>query len=161
MTTEEIFSLLDERGIGGMMFHQQMADYYDFLNTPDYAYTHNERFKEESESLRDLHHHYISHYCKLIPQNRVVDPKAIPDGWQRYSKMDITKADRMKYIAQGFEKWIAWEKDTKDIYSKCYTELLSNKEYTMANCILRRIEDVDHEICEARGMYLCARDMFN
>lgn len=158
MTVEEIFSLLDERGIGGMMFHQQMADYYDFLNDCEYKRLHDTRFKEESNMLRDLHCYYISHYCKLIPQNRVIDPEALPQSWQRYSKMDITKSDKNKYVLAGFEKWIDWEKDTRDIYVKCYKELTDNKEYGSADFVLKHLCDVENEIVEAKQMYICIKD---
>ena len=60
MTCEEIFSKLDARRIKGMMFHQQMADYFDFLNLKGYSCLHRHRFMEETKSLAKLHNYYIS-----------------------------------------------------------------------------------------------------
>lgn len=137
-----------------MMFHQQMADYYEFLNLCDYKKIHEERFIEESRSLRELHCYYISHYGKLIPQKRVDDPEAIPQSWQRYSMDEVGKSDREKFAVNGFEKWISWEKDTRDILKKCYKELENNGEYASSCMVLDRINDVEDEIVCARKMYM-------
>lgn len=158
MTTEEIFSKIDARGIGGMMFHQQMADYYGFLNMCEYMCLHDKRFKEESESLRSLHHYYIEKYGKLIQQQKVSDPEAIPQVFMRYSQSDITSSDKHKYVLSGFEKWVEWEKETKDILMTCYKELINNSEFTTAQEILRRLCDVDNEIVEAKKMWMTIRD---
>lgn len=158
MTTDEIFSMLDARGIGGMMFHQQMADYYDFLNMCEYKDLHCERFIEESKSLRKLHCYYINHYGRLINQKKVDDPEAIPQSWQRYSRDDVGASDRHKFIIAGFEKWITWEKDTKDILSKSLKDLFDNGDYLAAEMLMDRLDDVEEEILMAKRMYIQLKD---
>ena len=48
MTTGEIFSKIAAHMIEGLMFHQQMANYYEFLGLEGYAQCHGYRYMEES-----------------------------------------------------------------------------------------------------------------
>lgn len=158
MTNEEIFSLLDSHMIKGMMFHQQMKDYFDFLNMRGYKLLHEYRFFEESKELQDLHSYYISTYCKLITQKEVGDPEVIPTNWYRYSKTEIGPGDKYKFVLSGFDKWVKWETDTKKLYKTFYKELNDNGEYATANKILTFICEVNSELALAREMYLKVYD---
>ena len=48
MTVEEIFSKISQRMIGGLMFHEQMSNYYDFLNLRGYKKCHEYHYLEET-----------------------------------------------------------------------------------------------------------------
>ena len=159
MTTEEVFSMLDARGIKGMMFHQQMADYFDFLNLRGYKRLHEYRFLSESAELRGLHRYYINHYNRLIPQRDPGDPKAIPDSWYRYSRQDVGPADKKKFILSAFHDWVEWETETKKIYEDAWNALCSNKDYAAVNKISKCLADVDMELKKATRMCITLKDV--
>lgn len=142
-----------------MMFHEQLSDYFDFLNMPGYKTMQCYRFLDESMELRSIHDYYINHFGKLIKQAEVGDPKVISDSWYRYSKKDVSPNDKYKYILSGFEKWVDWEKETKEKYSTWYGELISNREYATADIILDVLRNVDEELALASMMYIEINDL--
>lgn len=158
MTTEEVFSALDARGVKGMMFHSQMADYFDFLNLRGYKRLHEYRFLSESAELRGLHRYYINHYDRLIPQKDPGDPKGIPENWYRYSRHDIGTSDKKRFILSAFKAWTEWEQETKKIYEDAWAELCSNNDYAAVNKISKCLADVDMELKKANRMWISLKD---
>ena len=54
MTYEEIFSNISAHMIKGIMFHAQMADYFDFLGLKGYKRLHEYHYFDESIMFRKL-----------------------------------------------------------------------------------------------------------
>ena len=146
MTVTEIFSELSAHFVKGLMFHEQMANYYDFLQLEGYKYCHEYHFKAESNSYRKLNRYYLNHYNKLIPESRVEDPKVIPDNWYRYSRSDVDIQTKKNAIKTAMDKWVDWETDTKETLERMYCELLDLNEISTAIFISKFIEDVDCEL---------------
>ena len=65
MNSEELFAKISAHMVKGIMFHAQMADYYDFLGLRGYKRMHEYHYFEESMMFRALHRYYINNYCKL------------------------------------------------------------------------------------------------
>ena len=53
MTCEEIFTNLAEHQIKGMMVHEQLANYYDFLGLPGYRNCHEYHFMKERQQINN------------------------------------------------------------------------------------------------------------
>ena len=146
MTVEEIFSKVSAHMVKGVMFHEQMSDYYDFLNLHGYKRGHEYHAKCEMRAMRKLHRYYINHFNKLIVEERVEDPKAIPDGWYKYTRQEVDANTKRNAVKDGIEKWVAWEKDTKDFYESMYIELLDLGEVAACKKMACLVKAVDKEL---------------
>jgi hypothetical protein len=154
MTAEEIFGQIAQRQIQGFMFHEQMADYFDFLGLKGYCRCHEYHYYEESASYRRISRYFIEHYNKLVMEMPVSNPHAIPEGWKNHTRQDVDTSTRRNAVRDGFEKWISWEKETKRFYEDMYLELISISEVAGACQVKNLVKDVDRELEKAEKKHL-------
>lgn len=150
MSVEEIFAALSARMVEGMMYHDQMSRYYGFLGLFGYRLMHDTHYAEETMGYRDINAYYTDHYCKLIPERRVADPKAIPDGWYPHVRGDVDPSTKRKAIQTGAEAWVTWETETKALYEKAAKELYTQGELASYRKVMEYVKDVDCELAEAK-----------
>lgn len=146
MEVNEIFSALSAHFVKGLMIHTQLANYYDFLSLRGYKRCHEYHFKKESCSYRKLNRYYLNHYNKLIEEQRVDDPEIIPESWYKYSRTDVDMQTKKNAVKSGVQRWVAWEKETKEKLQDAYIELLDKNEIATAMFIKKFIKDVDCEL---------------
>jgi len=154
MTLEEIFTELNAHMIKGLMVHNQMVCYYEFLNLPGYAKCHEYHYWCENKNFLMLIHHYAKVHSKLIKEKKVDDPELIPKSWYQYEKSDVDLSTKRNAVKSGLEKWLKWEKDTLDLYKKMYIELSEIGEVNDACFVECLIKDVEEEICEINQYYI-------
>ena len=154
MEVNEIFKTLSAHFIKGMMIHDAMANYYDFLSLRGYKRCHEYHFKKESCSYRKLNRYYLNHYNKLIEEERVDDPNIIPESWYKYSRTDVDMQTKKNAIKSGIQKWVSWERETKEKLQDAYIELLDKNEIATAMFIKKFIKDVDCELKYAERKHL-------
>ena len=150
MNIGEIFAMLSARLVEGMMYHDQMSRYYGFLGLFGYRAMHDHHYQEETDGYRKLNAYYSDHYCKLIPNKRVADPKKIPEGWLPHSRRDVDLSTKKKAIQTGAEGWVEWEVETRSIFMKCAKELFDSGEMASYAEVMEYVRDVDCELSEAR-----------
>lgn len=146
MTVEEIYSELAAHKIKGMMLHENLANYYDFLGLKGYKRCHEYHFLEETCSFRKLNRYYINHHNKLISKKDIEPIKIIPDSWYRATRMDVDNGTKRNAIKSGLTMWHDWEKETKKLYEKMYKELMDIGEVASALYVKDCICDVDEEL---------------
>mgnify|MGYP007101834086 FL=1 len=154
MTVEEIFRDLSSHIIKGVMLHEQMADYYDFLNLHGYKRCHEYHMHCEMKSLRRLHRYFINHFNRLIEENTFDNPDAVPSSWYRYTRQDVDANTKRNAVKSGIEKWVAWEDETKKLYQKMYTELMTIGEVAAAKKVACLVHDVDCELKWAQRKHI-------
>ena len=154
MTVEEIYSELAAHMIKGMMFHEQLANYYDFLGLKGYKRCHEYHFMAETCGYRKLNRYFINHHNKLIPEKEVEDPEVIPDSWYKYDRQDVDASTKKNAVKNGLTRWVEWEKETKHLYEQSYRELMELNEVASACFIKCYIEDVDCELKRAERYQL-------
>lgn len=142
----DIFAMIEEHQISGMMLHEQMADFYDFLNLHGFKRMHEYRFLCESRSMRMVHRYFINHYNMLILRGHPSSPDAIPSGWGAYTRQQVTQDVRRRAVRDGIAKWDAWERETKKLYETAYKELCDLGEIAASEFILQLVLDVDKEL---------------
>ena len=125
MTVEEIFGKISTHMLNGVMVHEQLANYYDFLGLCGYKKCHEYHFYSESISYRDICSFYISTYNKLISEQIPDTSSVIPQSWYRYSRFDVDINTKKNAIQTGLNKWVNWERDTKKFYESMYKELIN------------------------------------
>jgi hypothetical protein len=154
MTAEEIFNLLAQHMIKGLMIHSQMADYFNFLGLKGFKECHEYHYFEENINYKRLVNYFIEHYNKLIVDLPFENPQIIPKDWFKYNRFDVNTSIRKSSIQAGFDRWIEWEQETKDLLQKSHEELVSLNEIASAIEIERYIKDVDEELAGAQEISL-------
>ena len=154
MTVDEIYSEIAAHMIKGMMTHEQLANYYDFLGLKGYKRCHEYHYLAETCAYRGLCRYFINHHNKLIPQKQVDDPELIPKNWQNYARQNVDSNTKRNSVRNGLTAWITWEKETKKLYEQMYKELMAIDEVASAMKIGELICDADCELKMAERYWL-------
>lgn len=146
MTTDEIFSELSAHQVKGLMIHDQMSDYYNFLSLKGYGSCHEYHYYKEMCDYRKLHDYFINRSGKLVEERKIENPEVIPSSWYRYTQKEVDANTKRTAVKNGMDRWVIWEKETKALYQKAYRELVELKEEAMAIFLQEFIEDVSCEL---------------
>ena len=158
MTVAEIFGKISAHMVEGMMFHEQMSDYYDFLALDGYSCCHQWHYICETKSRSDIHRFYIGHYNKLLWDEKVDAGSVIPTGWANATRFDVDVNTKKSAVKSGASEWLKWERQTRDLYLEMYRNLCDLNEIVAAEKISELICDVDKEIhiAEEKNLKLIA-----
>lgn len=146
MTVAEIFTKINSHMIEGIMFHDQMAEYYDFLNFHGFKRCHEYHAISEFVERRAVVRYYLNHYNKLIDKGITKDPEVIPVNWRNYARQEIDSNTKKRAIRDGFIRWHDWETETKKLYEQSYEELMKLNEVAAACKIGELVKNVDKEL---------------
>ena len=145
-TCQEIFQMIDSRQIAALMFHTQMADLFDFLGLMGFKRMHEYQYFSENMGNRRLKRYYLNHHNKVLMSGHVDAQNAIPEGWVKYTRFDVTAQVRKQAVEKAFEEYETWELETKQLYEKCALDLLHMgrvDDFNEVNCY---VKDVSHEL---------------
>lgn len=154
MTVEEIFNKLASHMVEGIMYHDDFAKAYDFLGLRGYARCHDYHHIEEECGYRCLSHYYATHYFKLLQLEPLTQPSIIPESWYKYSTQAVDSGTKRNAVKELMNKWVEWEKSTKQLYQEMRHELINLNEVAAALYLDKYIEDVDKELCHAQKKLL-------
>lgn len=154
MELKEIYSKIAEHMVNGMMLHDQLANYYDFLGLKGYKRCHEYHFLAETLNYRSLNRYFINHHNMLIPETRFDNKSAIPDNWYMHVRQDVDMATKRDAVKTALVKWVEWERETKQFYEQMYQELMDIDEVASACKIKEFILDVDQELKKAERYHL-------
>lgn len=154
MTAQEIFSQLSSHMLKGLMIHQQLANYYEFLGLVGYSKEHEQRYYEESENYHRLCKFYIDHYNMLIASEKVEEPKVIPSNWYKYTRYDVDISTRKNGVEHGFKEWKNWEMSTRSEYERFYKELFNLNEISASFFVNDLVKDVEEEILDIDRQFI-------
>lgn len=146
MTVSEIFSKINNHMIEGMMLHEQMANYYDFLGLDGFKRMHEYHFLKEAAQMRGINRYYINHYNMLVHDASTKNPEAVPMAWHKYARQDVDASTKRNAVKTACEKWHAWEKETKKLYQESYMQLCDLGEIAAACKIKELVKAVDMEL---------------
>lgn len=154
MTVAEIFKEISNHMIYGLMFHEQQADMYDFLNLKGYKRMSEYHFFCETKNMRELHRYYLNHFNRLIEEGDIDNPNVIPMAWYGYLRQDVDANTKRSAVRTGVESWVDWETKTKDFYQQMYKELMDLGEVAAANKISCFLCGVDKELKHAQRHHI-------
>lgn len=154
MELKEVYSKLSAHMVKGMMVHDQLANYYDFLGLKGYKKCHEYHFFKETCGYKKLCKYFINHHNMLVPEEQIDDPDIIPENWYKHIRADVDMATKRSAIKTGLEKWISWEKETKKLYEQMYQELMNIGEIASAFKVKEYVCDVDTELKKAERYWL-------
>lgn len=147
--TEATFSKISEHMIKGIMFHDQLANYYAFLGLRGFQKEQEYRFYDEVSSFRRLSRYYVSHYNRLIAEPKFEAPTVIPSGWHGRERQEVDSSTRRNAIDSGYAQWIKWERETKALYEQAASDLYMDGAVAGSLAVEKLVSDVDHELAEA------------
>lgn len=154
MTIEEIFSKIASHMIEGIMIHEQLANYYDFLGLKGCKRCHEYHYFCESAEYRKLQRYFINRYNKLIPEADFKNDSVIPSNWYRYTRQEVDSSTKRNAVKSGLAQWIKWEKETRTLYTEMYKTLEDMQEYVSAEMICHLLKKADKEIKQAERKQL-------
>ena len=154
MTIEEIFSKLSAHSIRGMMIHEGMANYYDFLGLHGFKRCHEYHYLTETLLNRKIQRFYINKYNKLIPESEIDSSSVIPSAWLRYTRQNVDTSTKRNAVESGVNAWVDWERETCELYSNMCIELEDMGEIAAAELVRDLIMDNNREIKKAERMQL-------
>lgn len=154
MTLEEIFTELANHMLKGIMIHEQLSEYYNFLGLEGYQKCHEYRFIDECIEYKCFVEYYTNHNNKLITGIKAVSSDIIPESWYKYHRQDVDANTKRNAVKNGLKTWVEWETETKDLYEKMYKELMELGEVADAKIVCKLIENVDHELAQVESYML-------
>ena len=154
MTTAEAFKELSSHMIKGLMFHEQMTDYFSFLNLHGYEACHEYHAILERAGYRRLHRFYMETYGRLIDEGKPEDPAVIPATWYRYSREEVDTKTKRQAVRESIEKWVQWEGDTRNIAMNISRELEKAGDEVAARYVLDIAEDAAKELRWAKKTHI-------
>ena len=146
MSGEDIFRAIKERQIVALMFHDQSADLFDFLGLKGFKRMHEYQYLSESIEHRKLSRYYLNHHNKLLFEEQLDNPRAVPEDWAKYTRFEVTPSIRKQSVERSFGDYYDWEYETLKCYSEYARRLLELgqvADFNMVNCL---IKDVDLEL---------------
>ena len=149
MTLEDVFAKLSSHLIEGLMFHDQLSNYFGFLSLCGYEECHKYHYLSESLSYKRVNEYYLKHYNKLIREDKPNNPATIPQSWYKFTRQDVDTNTKKNAVQAGFTKWVTWERDTKSIYEALYKELVNLGNIDASLFVADLIRDVSEELVEA------------
>lgn len=158
-TVEETFSNISGHMVKGLMIHDQMSNYFNFLGLPGFQREQEYHFYEEVVAYRKLIRYYLDHYNKLPVEPQFDNPAVIPSNWYKYARQDVDTSTKRNSIRDGFTKWIDWEKETKSLYEKAASDLYMDGSVAGSIVVEKLVQDVDQELARAEEEMLLLESM--
>ena len=159
MTIEEIFSNISTHMAEGLLFHNQMASLYGFLNLPGYQKCHEYHYYEESCGYRRLQDFFLNHYNRMIREGTVEQPEVIPSNWYKFTRIEVDANNKRSAVKDMMKKWVDWEKETKVLLETSYKQLYELGEINGAIEVGNFIQDVSQELATAQEKYIHLESM--
>ena len=131
---QQLYSELINRMKQGVEMHEQLADYYSFLNLPGYQKCHEYQMLCELLTYRKAKDMYMKEYNQLVQpatmmaalttmnnSNNNMQNNAnmgannyanvIPQSWYSHTRYDVDASTKRNAVRDGFKRWIDYEKD--------------------------------------------------
>lgn len=178
---QQLYSDLINRMKQGVEMHEQLADYYSFLNLPGYQKCHEYQMLCELLTYRKAKDMYMKEYNQLIQpatmmsnngmgnmnnnnnnstnnnsnmnsmNNNYNYNQVIPQNWYKYTRYDVDTSTKRNAVRDGFKRWIDYEKETKDFLTQMGQRLEAQNEREAARKLDHLIEHVEKEIQTAEN----------
>lgn len=151
MTADDVFSRISAHMAQGLMFHDEMADYFDFLGLRGFKKEQEYHFFDEMIARRKYNAYFIEHCNKLVPKMDIQPVFEIPENWYSHVRQDVDDPTKRKSVSDGFSKWVEWETQTKALYAKSIADLCEAGNIAEAIITEALLRDVDNELSNAEA----------
>jgi hypothetical protein len=158
MQEQTIFNEIIAHQIEGIMFHDDLADMFDFMALKGYKREHEYHALCEFAEMRGMSRYMINHISHLPNTDNIIVSREtpIPQSWKatNVTRYNVTESDRKSKVKELLTKWVEWEKDTKEFYQKKFKELCDEGYIACADKVNKLVKDVDCELKHAERQWL-------
>lgn len=144
-----------QRQTEGLMYHDEMTDYYAFLHLDMLKHLHQKQTEEELCSLRKIKCDYIKTF-ESLPFYIATDPKVIPIEWKGKTSAEIDEASLKMLIRQSLEGYLSWEMETYETYKSMALVFKENMNFYLHRKTCKMIEEVQEEIHKIQNLIVDA-----
>lgn len=143
---KDVYDTINTRQITALMFHDNMADLFNFLGLKGFEKMHEYQYLEESIGHRATKRHFIDRHGKLLPESHIESVEVIPSDWEQYTRMEVTPSVRKQYVQKALSMYKEWEQGTKDLYEACAGYLMDCHKADDFEWVSELVEDVSEEL---------------
>lgn len=147
MDCQEYMISIIKRQTEGVVYHENMTDYYRFLCLDSLKELHCCQSMEELKTLQETKDCYAKIYL-AIPHFEMENTTLIPDEWYNKTSMDVTKGAIKSLSKESLYHWLDWEKETLGIYKECAQHFKENMAFHQLKIVKKLMKCVAAEICE-------------
>ena len=144
MDCKEAMLSVIRRQTEGVMYHDEMVDYYTFLNLNVLKNVHKKQTKEELCNLQKIKCDFITTFG-ILPVYTATDPKVIPAEWKTKTTKDVDEASLKVLIKSSLNDYLNWEEQTCDVYKSVAHILKENMHFPLYRKVCDLIEEVENE----------------
>lgn len=119
MEVEEIYEQAASNMIKGIMTHEQLCQFYDFLGLNQYKKCHEEHLSKEYSYFRKLNTYYINHYNELIKETEIQNSKIISPSWYNHKRQDVDTDTKRASVEKGCEYGLNGKKRQRLYIKNC------------------------------------------
>ena len=144
MDCKEAMLNIIRRQVEGVMYHDEMVDYYTFLNLNVLKNVHKKQTKEELSNLQKTKSNFIKIFG-ILPVYTATDPKVIPTDWEMKTAKDIDELSLRVLIESSLNDYLDWEEQTCEVYKNAACILKDNLHFLLYRKVCSLVEEVENE----------------
>ena len=150
MQISEVYGMILKRQIEGVMFHDEMAQYYAFIGLHGYKHFHKNQSKEEMRAYMRTWCFYIDQYGRLPDEQQAKDPEVIPIAWRSVNMDAVSPTVKKQAVKDAIEKYVDWENETIRIYEQACSELWDMGDYIGGEKVKQNLVEANCELRKAK-----------
>ena len=149
----EIFSAILARQKKALSFHEQLCIIFNFLNLHGFKRLHEYQYRTESDTMQEIHRHYIKQHDRLIRVVPVESASEIPNDWYNAERNEVDGSIISQYAKREFQAYVQWESDTLNELERYAHELMEIGEVKDFAFVKAMVCDVAKELERAKRLY--------
>ena len=143
---KQLYGMLESHMVEGVMFHNDMSDYFNFIGLCGFKRIHEYQFYEENKNRRLLVRKVMDVHNILIPHMEVETKEYIPKDWYKYTRMNIDDTIIPKLTRSAWKAYKEWEEETKELYESIACSFMEKGMIVDYSMIVCYIQDVQKEL---------------
>lgn len=150
-----LYSLMESHMVEGIMFHNDMSDYFNFIGLHGFKRIHEYQFYEENKNRRLLVRNVLDVHNVLIPHVEVETKEYIPRDWYKYTRMNIDDTIIPKLTRNAWKMYREWEEQTKEMYENIACAFMKKEMLMDYSTVMCYVKDVQGELKKIYRMCEC------
>lgn len=144
MNVMDIISAAVTHMVEGLMFHDQMMQYFLYLGLPGLASLQEKRYLAESKAMARLQGYSIQAYGMIASDSATDARDYIPSAWKD-SPRNLVDLRGMENARIALETWEGWEADTRKLYGQLYFQAGEIRDAGASERLAELVRDADKE----------------
>lgn len=144
MNVMDIISAAVRHMVEGLMFHDQMMQFFLYLGMPGLARLQEKRYLDESRAMAELQQYAIRAYGMIASDSGTSARDYIPSTW-RDSPRNLVDLRGTEDARVALETWEGWEADTRKLYGQLYFQAGEIRDAAASERLAELVRDADKE----------------